>query len=348
MVLIKSQGADAHVAQAARLTSAVLLFGSDPGLVHERALKAAQTLAGATSPPGEIIRLGDPDLDADPDRLAIELGTMAMFGGRRIVRIEASRKVNAALIAPLIEAGRLEGCIVIEAGALKADDSLRALFEKAAGAQAIQCYGDEARDLGGLVDEVLKANRLSIASDARAALIDRLGADRALSRAEIDKLCLYAHGAPTITLDDVRAAVGDAADLAVDGTLKAALDGDPQTAGIELDRLLGSGESAQAIMAIALRHIQRLHRVRILLDQGRTLDDALRVLRPPVMYQQKVQFLAQVNQWPAAALTRALGAISDCQRQSRGGALPEDLLVDRLMFDLARLGATVRQSRGRR
>jgi DNA polymerase-3 subunit delta len=94
--------------------------------------------------------------------------------------------------------------------------------------------------------------------------------------------------------------------------------------------------------------MQRLHRVRSAMDGGRSLDDALRTLRPPVMFQQKTLFTAQVNQWPAAALTRALEAISEAQRQSRGGALPEDVLIDRLVFDLARLGATVRQSRARR
>jgi DNA polymerase III subunit delta len=348
MVLIKSSFADAHVASAGKLATAVLVYGQDPGLVSERAQKAAKTLEAATTPPGEIVRLSDSDLESDPDRLATELGTMPMFGGRRIVRIEASRKVNAALVGALIDGSALEGCLVLEAGALKKDDALLALFEKSTTAQAIQCYGDEARDLGGLVDEIVKANGMTIAGDARAALIERLGADRGLSRAEVDKLCLYAHGATVITLDDVRAAVGDAADLAVDGLLKAALEGDPATTGRELDRLLASGESPQGIMAIALRHIQRLHRVRTLMDQGRGLEDALRMLRPPVIYTQKALFTQQVNQWPSAALTRALEAITDGQRRSRGGAMPDDVLVDRLVFDLARLGATVRQSRARR
>ena len=48
------------------------------------------------------------------------------------------------------------------------------------------------------------------------AVKDRLGADRALSRGEVEKLALYAHGRGTVEVDDVEAIVGDASELALD------------------------------------------------------------------------------------------------------------------------------------
>jgi enediyne polyketide synthase len=61
--------------------------------------------------------------------------------------------------------------------------------------------------------EVFAGSKVQITPEAKRLLLARLGADRALSRAEIDKLVLYAHGKSTIEESDVEAAVGDAAEL---------------------------------------------------------------------------------------------------------------------------------------
>ena len=57
--------------------SAVLFYGPDAGLVLERAQALAKACAERERPPGEILRLDDTDLDGDPDRLAVELRTVA-------------------------------------------------------------------------------------------------------------------------------------------------------------------------------------------------------------------------------------------------------------------------------
>ena len=67
-------------------------------------------------------------------------------------------------------------------------------------------------------------------------LLSRLGADRALSRAEIEKLALYASGKGKIEEADVEAAVGDAAELAIDRVVLAAGSGRLEAALNECDR----------------------------------------------------------------------------------------------------------------
>jgi hypothetical protein len=105
--------------------------------------------------------------------------------------------------------------------------SLRALFDKSTTGTAVPCYADEARDLSGMITEVLEAARLTISPEAQQQLMARLGADRGLSRSEVDKLALYAAGKGTIDIDDVEAVVGDAAELAMDRVVNAATSGAP-------------------------------------------------------------------------------------------------------------------------
>ena len=152
MAAIRSHQADAFLKAADRVPSLVLLYGSDAGLVSERSADLAKRIAQQDDPPGEVLRMDDASLEDDPDRLMVELQTLPMFGGRKIVRAIAGRRINAALLKPLVEQGAIAGVLIVEAGNLRPDESLRATFEKSAHAAAVACYPDEARDLDAHMD----------------------------------------------------------------------------------------------------------------------------------------------------------------------------------------------------
>jgi len=337
MVAVKANQAAAFLKSPEARFTAYLLFGPDQGLVNERAAGLAKLVASRETPPGEIIRIDDLDLDADPDRIAIELLTLPMFGGRKVVRATAGRRINAALLKPLVDDKALAGTLIVEAGNLKADESLRTTFEKSPQAAAIGCYGDEDRDLDAVVREVLDQNRLTITPGARELLISRLGADRALSRGEVEKLALYAHGAGQITEDDVDAVVGDAAELTIDRIAQASGMGDSRRAVAELSRALAAGESAQGIIAAIQRHFMRLHRLRASVEAGRSVEAAIAELRPPVHFKQKDSLATQCRAWRADTLDTALAGISSTARTARTSAALEVALAERLVLTLARL-----------
>lgn len=343
MVAIKTHQADAFLKAVERVPAAVLLYGTDEGLVSERAMQLAKRLAEREQ--GEIIRLGDAELEEDPGRIGIELQTVAMFGGRKVVRTAAGRRVTAATLKPLVEGGDLEGFLVVEAGNLRPDDAMRALFEKSPKAAAVACFPDEARELDGVIAEVLGA-KLPITAEARKLLLSRLGADRAMSRAEVEKLALYAAGKSQIDVDDVEAAVGDAAEQALDRVVLAAGAGRAASAIEECQRSVTAGEGAQAVIAALQRHFLRLHRMRGALDAGRSMDDVVRTLRPPPHFKQRAQLEQQAREWSLAALNAALARIGDAAKAARLNSALEETLAERLVLDLAALkgGSAVRRS----
>lgn len=337
MVAIKTHQAGAFLNALDRVPPAVLFYGSDVGLVAERAGQLAKGLAGRDDPPGEILRLDDASLEDDPDRIFVELQTAPMFGGRKIVRATAGRRITAAQLKPLVEGGNLAGTLIVEAGNLRPDDALRTLFEKAPGAAAVACFPDEARDLDVVVREVLAGQSVQITPEARRLLTARLGADRALSRSEIDKLALYAHGKTIINEEDVEAAVGDAAELALDRIVLAAGSGNVAAALAECDRSVAAGESAQAVIAALQRHFLRLHRMRGALDAGRPMEEVLRTLRPPPHFKQRDALEQQGRDWSAAKLGAALARIAEAAKAARLSSGLEGMLTEKLLLDLGRM-----------
>jgi DNA polymerase-3 subunit delta len=332
MVAVKTHQANAFLAALDRVPSAVLLYGGDAGLVAERAAQLAKRLAARDDPPGEIIRLDDASLEEDPGRIFVELQTAPMFGGRKVLRTVAGRRVTAAQLKPLVEGGGLQGSLIVEAGNLRPDDALRALFEKSPAAAAIACFPDEARDLEVVMREAFGPGKMQITPDAKRLLLARLGADRALSRAEIDKLVLYAHGKTTIEESDVEAAVGDAAELALDRIVMAAAR--TASALAEYDRSVASGESPQSVIAALQRHFLRLHRIRGALDAGRSMDDVVRSIRPPLHFKQREAIEQQCRSWTLSQLGAALTRIADAAKAARLNSALEGTLAENLLLDI--------------
>lgn len=348
MTAVKPQQAPAFMKAPPADLVAVLFHGSDPGLVSERAAALAKGLAARENPPGEVLKLDETELDEDPARLETELQTRPMFSGRRIVRVIAGRRISTALLKPLLNSGPLEGLLVVEAGNLKADDSLRALFESQSRCFAVACYPDSAADIDTLISEVLSSFSLTIEGDARALLQSRLGADRALSRAEIEKLALFCLGRPSITHDDVEGLVGDAAGLALERIAEAVAEGRTKSAISDFGRALASGENAQVIISIVQRYFLKLHRVRSDVDAGQRLDDALRSIRPPLFFKQKDSFSRQVRSWSRGQLDQALRRISEAAKAARLTSSLEDVIAERLILALASMAAVSAAAAGGR
>lgn len=340
MVAIKPPQANKFLASPPKAAQAYLLFGSDAGLVLERAQKLSHKLAALETPPSEILRLDDTDLENDPERLIIELQTIAMFSSRKIVRAATGRRINAQSLRPLVEAASLEGYLIVEAGNLKPDESLRQLFEKSPSAAAIGCYPDDTADLSGLVDETLGAAGLSIDLEARQLLLSRLGADRSLSRGELDKLVLYAADQTTISIEDIEDITGDAAELALDRIPEAAANGDAATAILHLGRSLNAGENAQGVIAVIQRYFLRLHKLRSDIDKGRSVDDAVRSLRPPPHFKQRDLLVQQCRAWQSRELSAALLRCADAAKSARLNTALEEALTERLILALVQMART--------
>lgn len=335
MVAVKAHQAEAFLKSLERVPSAVLFYGTDAGLVSERAGLLARRLAEREG--SEVLRLDDADLENEPARISIELQTVAMFGGRKVVRALAGRRINTNTLKPLVESGQIEGFLIVEAGNLRPDEALRTLFEKSGGAAAVACFPDEARDLDAMVSEILKGAGMQIAPDAKRLLLTRLGADRGVSRAEVEKLALFARGKTHIEEADVEAAVGDAAELALDRVVLAAGAGRGAEALTECDRIIASGESAQGVILALQRHFLRLHRLRSGTEAGRSLDEVMRALRPQPHFKQKSALEQQCRDWSLARLNVALARIGEAALAARLNSAMESALAESLLMDLGAL-----------
>jgi DNA polymerase-3 subunit delta len=306
MVALKAAEVDSFVARPSAERPIVLLCGPDAGLVHERAEKLINASVDDPRDPFALVRIEGDTLASEPSRLVEEAHTVPLFGGRRAVWIKAGSRNFAAAVEAVVASPPADCRIVIEAGDLRRNAPLRAICEKAKSAIVLPCYADTERDLVRLVDDEMRDAKLSIAPDARAALVALIGGDRQASRSEIRKLALYAHGKDRVVLDDVLAVVADASALALDAVVDAAFAGRAAETEAQFSKALSAGTSAGSILSWALRYVTQLHKARVALDAGDDTYAAMRSFIPPVHFRRETTVQAALKAWTAPRLQRTV------------------------------------------
>ena len=328
--------------QAAPNRSIVLLFGPDSGAVYERAGAIVSSLVGDDTL--SVARFEENDL-AETGRLAEEAYAGSLFTSRRVIRIRAGgTRSIAGSLKPIIDKPPQDTFIVIEAGDLRKGSPLRKLCESARGAVAIGCYHDNDAALGRLVDAELTDANLTIEPGARAALTGLLGADRATSRNEVRKLCLYARAAGKITTEDIAIMVGDGAAFAMDDVIDAAALGDASSLDRGYRKLLASGAAPSIIGGATERHFLQLHRIRSVVDSGRPLASAMQTLRPPVLLSRRQLVERQVRSWNLPDLNEILTRLNRAMIESRLHPTIAGAIVERCLFGVASRATRLRRT----
>lgn len=313
----------------------VLLYGPDQGLVRERAEGLVRLAAGSLDDPFRVSDLRREQAAADPGFVAGEMASLSLMGGRRAVRLrEATDSLCPAIEAALAVAG--DTLLVVEAGELPARSKLRALFERAANAAAIACYADTGASLRQVITETLGAAGVTADGDAVAWLADNLGADRALTRAELAKLALHAGAGGRVTVADAMASVGDHAGLGLDDALFAATAGDVAAADRALGLAMEEGAAPVQIVRAALRHMQRLH-LGVVEGLGALAPkEAAQRSRPPVFFRHEAAWHRALGAWTEGRAATACERLLSAELACKTTGAPDHLIAARAVLDIAR------------
>jgi DNA polymerase-3 subunit delta len=345
---IDPRRADGFIAKPDAAVRAILLYGPDAGLVRERMNLLTRNIAGSVDDPFRVTEFAADALREDPARLRDEAASLALTGGRRVVRIRDAGDSAGALFDEWLENSVGDALVIVTAGELAARSKLRAAFEESDHAAAVACYADEDAALDRLVRDTLKSAGFTVTPEALDWLIDHLGGDRELSRRELEKLVTYlgpAGNGRAVSVEDVAASVGDTAAFDLDELIYAAADGDQAVLQRIFAQLTAEGTSPISILTAASRHLVRLHDVRGRAAEGRGIDQAMMALRPPVFFKFKDRFRAQANRFTDTFLARGLELVTEAEMTAKSTDMPAAAVVERALIQIAQAAKAAQRGR---
>ncbi|MGD0191553.1 MAG: DNA polymerase III subunit delta [Rhizomicrobium sp.] len=329
-MIVKTSDGDRFAARPPADLVAALLYGPDQGLVRERADRLAATVCADLRDPFRVSELDEAGISSDHARLADEAAALSMTGGRRVVRVRSAGNALAGIFESLLDTSGGGALVVVEAGDLPKGSSLREVFEDAKNAAAIACYPDSADGLAQLLHNALKADGVRISDDALDVAVSLLGADRAMTRQQIEKLALYARGFDRLEIRDVRAVMGDEAEARIEEVCDAAGEGDWAKLDRALERLWSENTSPIAVVRVAMAHFQRLALVRT----GQDVETVLK-RRPAIHFSRAVSFRAQAKRWSEARLQETLDLLLETEALCKTTAVPAEAACARAFFTVA-------------
>jgi DNA polymerase-3 subunit delta len=308
----------------------ILLHGEDSGRVRDHVMTATKAVVGPRLDPFRTSVL----TREEHSRLKDEVSSRSLGGGRRVIRVQDATDGLAAVLDGLGDY-REDALLLVEAGALTPRSKLRMMAETHPHWAAIAVYGETGAALSGEIRRILDEAGLAVEPSALAYLTSELGGDANRRRGELEKLALYAADDGTVTLEVAQACCSVSLDATLGEAVSAALAGRVERCDALLEELARDGASGPGVLAVFANQLQRVLKVRLGLDSGRSAEEACRGLQPPVFPRQMPGFMQEVQRWSTPRLEALGRAVRDADIACKRAASPDFAIAGRVLSVVA-------------
>jgi DNA polymerase III subunit delta len=345
MTAIKPAGLESFLRKPDPAVGALLIYGDEPDAVRELASRAVKKVAGSLDDPFTVMTLAEQDLASDPARLADEVQSISMFGGRKAIWVKGAGEAFLKAVLPVLE-GRASGNLVVaEAPSLAKSSQLRAMFEKSPNALVLPLYEAESGEIAQMVEQILASDNLRIGPDALTRFMALAGTSRGLVKREAEKLALYCLGNERVSLEDVEAVCGNDTGATADELADSVFGGDVEESDRLFHDLVRGGQDAGRLLGAVHQQALRLQEFRVAIDRGAQPAQILKQARPPVFFKRQPAVQSQLRAWSLSDLVTAGSTLNANVLAARRNAALAEAIAGRCLLSLARKARALRQDR---
>ncbi len=332
---VPSRQIPAFLNQPPKEIRAVLLHGTDIGLIAERSKILAQLYATDPCDAFSITRLDGDKLVREPSLVADAAASIVMFGNIRLVIVKGRGSDLFEACKYALKSDLNAAFILVEASDTTTRHALVKLFEGAKNAAAVGCYEDNDSDIAGLVQEIMERDQINLATDALGLITSRLGRNRMISRMEIEKLALFAGQGGSLSLDDVALCLGDSASLTITDIASAAADGNSTNLKQALDNAWLEDLSAIMVLRGCQGYFRQIAVAALAMANGSPASVAIRGLRPPVHFKLQTKMRLHLKIWRDPHANDALNRLQDTELAIKSRSLDERIICSQCLLGLS-------------
>lgn len=311
---------------------AILLYGPDHGLIKHRVsiLEKTRSLAA---------RFSYDQIKSNPSLMLDSLNSLSLFSENlaqeKILSIECSGSTIVEGVSSIIKATNYQGLIVFCAEELGPDSSLRRFFESNSNSAAVPCYVDDQASLIRVISQVFSKKQITCESGLINLLLNYIAiGDRDLVLNEIEKILLFLGDKKHIVASDLKEFLDLQGEVSFDKlcyqiSLK-------QMTGTEniYNKLEHEGHNLVSIVRMVMRHFNRLYQVKHLIGQGKTEQQALDSLTPPLFFKQVNNFSHSLKLWTEVQLVDFLKRLNQVELAAKQTSIPADLMFKTLLLQI--------------
>jgi DNA polymerase-3 subunit delta len=131
------------------------------------------------------------------------------------------------------------------------------------------------------------------------------------------------------------AVVSDASTLALDGVVDSAFAGKTAEVETEFGKARAGGSSPAAIISAAIRQVANLHKMKLAVEAGDSIEFAMKRGAPPVHFSRENKVGAALRAWSPARLIRAMEQLAEASLDARRNAALAEAIAQRTLLSIA-------------
>ena len=305
----------------------VILFGSNEGTIALLLKKCAEAVCGSVQDAFRYASLDMSEISKDGQEIYAEYYAQSLMGGRRSIVVKNADNNLATVLKNMIPDTKSDNFLIICSSSLNTKSSLITWAKDRADVIIVGCYDDREENISESAAALLREQGLTYDTSVLQVLCSRLSPDRKVNQGEIEKLAMYMGERKNVTIADVKAAVSDVAGANYEDFCYYVAGGEVLKSCAMFERLLKEGEEPAVIIRQLTYHFNKILSCAALLEQGKSVEDAVKSLRPPLMFYRKDAFKNQLKIWQRERLLGALSMLYDCERDCKTTNLPAEQIA---------------------
>jgi DNA polymerase-3 subunit delta len=296
---------------------AVLVYGPDEGLIRERR-KAVLEKVCDVNDPFALTELAGDQVEKEPQKLYESLASFSLIGRPPVVWLrDGGGKVGPIILDALSEPKG--NFLLITAGELDSRNALRKAFEDRPELATLACYADEAETLERVIRGFFAKENIRCTPEALLYLRQHLGNDRGVTLSELEKIALYLGDEKELTPEALEVLVNDNTLLGLDDLAYALAEQNLRQLYSVMERMLQEDGHPVALLRGMVRTVERLLTARTLMAQGKTAEQAMQSLRPPVFFKEKDRMRRALAKRSVIQLETLLAQLLAAERRCKRG-----------------------------
>ncbi len=337
MVALKNQQIEVFLNNPDQSIKAILIYGSDRGLILERSKITLSKYTNDPNDPFLVSKLDDRTIQDRPESLADELLSINFNNSRKVVYLNIDNPLPTKLIKDIFEIP-YDSILIISTNELKPVSPLRKAFEKNIHAVTIPCYLNAEFKISQIIDKKLIQYNNRITKEAKDLLISLLGNDHQGTLNEIDKLCTLVGENNEINITDVKKTIYDSSQSNVDELIDIIFEKKIKQINNLYNKSLENNINAIQVLISAQRHASKLlHIFNIINIEKKSVSQAISEYKPVIFFQRRDSIIKQINKWSQNSIMKTIKILSETEEDSRNFPTLSDIVIERGLMKISTL-----------
>lgn len=265
----------------------------------------------------ECIDLTQESLKENETLLLEEFVAISMFAEKTVYTLKLLEKENnfTKIIENLFEKNDLNNTknfLIITAGGLDTNSTLRKYTEKSKSIACIACYEENEKNTNLFINKILKEYNFKFNYDVVEYLNNNIGNNNLLIENEIKKIDLYKDDDRKLTLDDIKMCVSDISNINFDDFCNNFCSLNRIETFRILDKILQENIEIIVILRLLIKYFLQLQKMRFMLDNGDNIENIMSTER--VFWKQQIFVKTHLKNWTLNKINIMLEKLIDAEK----------------------------------